>query len=132
MWGGPQAAVTRARMARAFEDPAGARVHVGQVIVDHMLEWPEPQDDRERFFPFIPELVGSPAEIWAGFARSAESGRVAFRRRYVKVVELDRDRAFAFVADSENGEWSGLTFICGDRRYLATLRSGLRLHRRGD
>lgn len=112
-------------------DPAGARVHVGQALVDHMLAKASRRDGREAFFPFIRELIEAPAEIWAGFARSEISGRVVLRRRYVKLLDLGKDTSVALVADATGGYWSGFTFFRGDPRYMATLRTGLRVFARG-
>lgn len=109
-------------------DPTGARVTVGQAVVDHMLAAPARQDGREAFFPLIPELVEDPQEIWIGFAVNAATGRVALRRRYVKLVRAGRDRTIGLVADAEDGMWSGLTFFRGDPRGAARLRTGLRIH----
>jgi len=111
-----------------FADPLGERVTVGQAIVDHMLEDPRRQDGREAFFPFLPELIQHPAEIWVGFARNAVSGRVSLRRRYVRLLALKQDKVVAAVCDLDGGVLAGTTFFRGDRRYLATLRSGLRIY----
>lgn len=111
-----------------FTDPTGARVVLGQAIADHMIADPEKRwDGRERFFGLLPGLVTRPSEVWIGWARSADSGRVALRRRYVKLIELDRDTTVGLVADADGGTWSGLTFFRGTRTGLAKLRSGLRI-----
>lgn len=117
---------------RVSVDPAGGRVVVSQAIVDHMLEKPQRRDGREAFFPLIPELLEDPAEIWVGFARSARSGRVRLRRRYVKLVRLDKRRVLGLVADADRGMWTGLTFFRGRPRGLDQLRQGLRVYRRGE
>lgn len=111
-----------------FTDPTGARVVLGQAIADHMIAAPDLRwDGRERFFGLLPGLVTSPSEVWIGWARSAESGRVALRRRYVKLLSLDRDRVIGLVADADGGIWSGLTFFRGLPTALNRLRSGLRI-----
>ncbi len=116
---------------KVFADPTGARVNVTQAIVDHMLENPARLDGREAFFPFIPELITDPAEIWIGWARSAESGRVAIRRRYVKLLSLGRDTSLGMVADVDGGQWSGVTFFRGTQaRALKPMRTGLRVYRK--
>lgn len=114
---------------RIFTDPTGERLAVGQAIVDHMLAKPWRLDGREAFFPLIPELVTNPAEIWVGFARSAASGRVNLRRRYVRLFDLGRDRTVGLVADADGGRWSGYTFLRGGLTGLNQLRWGLRLYR---
>lgn len=125
--GGPDWAAT----GRIFTDPLGGRVNVTQALVDHMLEDAARQDGREAFFPFIPELIEDPAEIWAGFAIDTETRQVFLRSRYVKLLDLGRERTVALVADADRGAWSAFTVFRGDRRYLATLRSGLRVYERG-
>ncbi|MGF1641468.1 MAG: PBECR2 nuclease fold domain-containing protein [Rhodospirillales bacterium] len=113
--------------SRILADPTGERVAVGQAIVDHMLAHPARRDGREAFFPFIPELIETPAEIWVGFAASRVSGRVSLRRRYVKLLRLDKTRVIALVADSDGGQWSGMTFFRGSPKDVDLLRRGLRV-----
>lgn len=113
---------------KIFTDPAGGRVLVGEGIVDHILEDLKRLDGREAFFPFIPELVEDPAEIWVGFARSKDSGRVLIRRRYIQLFDMGKERVVTVVADAEDGYWAGLTFIRGKRAYVKSLRSGLRIY----
>jgi hypothetical protein len=66
---------------------------------------------RSQFVPFIPELLESPAEVWARFERSNVSGRVALRFRYVKAIDLGKSRGLAFVADVRQGQLLGWTFL---------------------
>ncbi len=113
-----------------FADPLGQRVQIGQAVVDHMMQSPARRDGREVLFPFIPELIEAPSEIWIGFSRSATSGRVRLRRRYVKLLALEKDRAIAMVADADSGQWSGLTFFRGRPDGLIKLRSGHLMYRR--
>lgn len=113
-----------------FTDPTGGRVNITQAIVDHMLEKASRMDGREAFFPFIREVVEDPAEIWVGFAQSSQSGRVAMRRRYVKLLELGKDTTVGIVADVDGGQWSGVTFFRGEARAMKTLRQGLRIYRK--
>lgn len=114
-----------------FTDPTGGRVNITQAIVDHMLEKGSRMDGREAFFPFIREVVEDPAEIWVGFAQSNQSGRVAMRRRHVKLLELGKDTTLGIVADVDGGQWSGVTFFRGEARAMKTLRQGLRIYRKG-
>jgi SPP1 gp7 family putative phage head morphogenesis protein len=110
---------------KIFTDPTGDRVQVGQAIVDHILESPARQDGREGFFPLIPEVIQDPAEIWVGFARNEATGRVLLRRRYVKLIQLDKDRTIGIVADADGNQWSGLTFFRGNKAGAKLLRQGL-------
>lgn len=113
---------------RTFRDPTGERILVNQGLVDHLVEDAGRQDGREAFFPLIPELLESPQEIWVGFAEAEDTSRVALRRRYVRLVDLGRNRTVALVADSEQGHWQALTFFRGDERAVKRLRSGLRVY----
>jgi SPP1 gp7 family putative phage head morphogenesis protein len=112
-------------------DPTGARIRLTQAIVDHMLADAARQDGRERYFGLLRPLVEDPAEIWIGWAQSAVSGRVALRRRYVKLLELGDGTIIGLAADADGGEWSGLTFFRGRRGSAPSLRTGLRVFRRG-
>ncbi len=113
-----------------FTDPIGGRVNITQGIVDHMVEKASRMDGREAFFPFLREVVEDPAEIWVGFAQSSASGRVALRRRYIKLLELGKDTTLGIVADADGCQWSGVTFFRGDARSVKTLRQGLRAYRK--
>lgn len=117
---------------RVFTDPAGGRVRVTQAIADHIIEDPSRQDGREAFFPFIPEILERPQEIWVGFARDKGTGRVALRRRYVRLLKLGKNRTLGLVADAEDGFWQGVTFFRGDQRGVRRLRQGVRLYREGE
>jgi len=111
-----------------FTDPLGGRVSVGHALVDHMLADAKRLDGREAYFPLIPELIETPAEIWAGFAKSTVSGRVSLRRRYVRLFDTGKDHVTGLVADLDGGYWSGMTFFRGDLRSLRNLRTGLRIY----
>ncbi|MDQ2084697.1 phage minor head protein [Xanthobacteraceae bacterium Astr-EGSB] len=112
-------------------DPIGARVRLGQAIVDHLVADPSRRDGRERYFPLMPSLVSDPAEVWVGWAQNAVSGRVALRRRYVRLMDLGGGRTIGLVADADAGEWSGMTFFRGSGNKLAAnLRRGLLVYRR--
>lgn len=113
-------------------DPAGGRVLLGQAIVDHIAELDRRWDGREAYFPFLPELVEQPAEVWIGFAQSSTSGRVTLRRRYVKVIELKGGVRLGLVADQDSGFWSGLTTFRGRLSATDGLRGGYRIYRRGE
>ncbi len=111
-------------------DPVGGRVVLGQAIVDHMLAKDGRWDWRERFFDLLPGVVTDPAEIWIGWAKSQVSGRVALRRRYVRLYALDKTTTFAVVADADGGMWSGLTFFRGGPTAISGIRTGLRIWKR--
>ena len=81
-------------------------------------------DGREAYFPFIRELIEQPYEIWINFARSEVSGRVALRRRYVKAVELDRNRVLGLYAELQEGQWVSGDFYRGGLTGAGNLRKG--------
>ena len=54
------------------------------------------------------------------------------RRRYIRRIRLDRARTVALIADTDNGNWSGLTFFERERQDLSGLRTGLRVHSSAD
>lgn len=113
---------------RAFVDPAGETVMVTQAIVDHMLEKPSRIDGREAFFPLIPELIEDPYEIWIGFTKSARSGRVAIRKRYVKAVRIGKNRVLGLWAEVMNGQWVSKDFFRGGLTGAGRLRIGRLLY----
>ncbi|WKZ32932.1 MAG: phage minor head protein [Thermodesulfobacteriota bacterium] len=116
---------------KTFRDPTGEGALVTQAIVDHMVKVSRRLDGREAYFPFIPELIESPYEIWVGFAKSEMSGRVAIRKRYVKLLRLDeKDRVLGMYAETRNGLWTGEGFFRGSVTALKNLRKGRLLYGR--
>jgi hypothetical protein len=89
-----------------------------------MLDNKKRRDGREMFFPFIPELIETPYEIWVTFAKNELTGKVAVRRRYVKMLQTDKTRTMAFVAEVVNGTWTGFDFFRGTKTALKNLRKG--------
>ncbi|MBX3447521.1 MAG: minor capsid protein [Parvibaculaceae bacterium] len=116
-----------------FTDPLGNRVNVTQAVTDHLLEKAKGNPgevNRAAYWPFIRELVEAPQEIWVGFSRHEESGRVYLRRRYVKLLQLSGNRVVALVADEEAGQWQALTMFTGrPGSALDNLRSGVLAYR---
>jgi hypothetical protein len=106
-------------------DPTGTPVRVTQALVDHILAKPDSRwDGRDAYFPLIRELIEDPQEIWINFAQSQVSGRVALRRKYVKLVSLDRDRVLGLYAEIENGQWVSGDMFRGSVSGLKNLRKG--------
>lgn len=123
--------VLQGETSKAFLDPAGGVTLVTDAIVDHILEDPENRwNGREMYFPFIPELIESPAEIWIGFARSDISGRVSIRKKYVKMVDLGRNKILGLWAEVEKGYWVSNGFFTGKKTGMNNLRKGRRLWKR--
>lgn len=119
-----------------FTDPLGERTAANaEAIVEHIVSPPgrilTPKEvldraQRLRWFPLIPDLLTDPQEIWVGFAADA-GGRVALRRRYVKVYDIGRGRAVAIVADSGEGYWLGATFFDARKGPSDRMRLGIRV-----
>lgn len=117
-----------------FRDPTGAHVAVTDAVADHLIanaaEKPK-EANRASYWPFIRELVEDPQEIWIGFAKSKVSGRVALRRRYVRLISLGKDKIIGLVADEEGGYWQALTYFSGDPGpQIRNLRMGVRVFRK--
>jgi len=106
-------------------DPTGAKIRVGDALVDHIFEWPEKRlDGRETLFGLIPSLVEDPYEIWVSFAKHEATGKYAIRKRYVKYVQVDKKRVLGLVGEAVKGEWVGLTVYRGQKSGLKNLRKG--------
>ena len=114
---------------RVMVDPTGGRVAIGEALINHQIAR---NDGREIYWPFIPELVEDPHEIWVGFVRHPESGRFSVRRRYIKMIDAGADRPIALVSDADKGLWSALTFFPARNRDLRNVRWGLRIYRKGE
>lgn len=109
---------------KAFKDPFGDYVLVNQAIADHIAALPKRLDGRERYFPFIGEAIEDPYEIWVAFARNELTGQVSLRRRYVKVLQMDKERVIGLVANTVNGVWIGFDVFRGKPSALKNLRKG--------
>lgn len=121
-----------------FTDPTGGRVNITGAVVDHVIANPNPRAmNRTRYWPFVQELIERPQEIWVGFARNEKSGRVALRRRYVKLLDLGPDengkqRVIGLVADEEADQWQSVTVFAGEPTVqINNLRAGVRVYREG-
>lgn len=97
--------------AAAYTDPKGGVVRITDALVDHMLDprFPQRLNGREAYFPFLKNLIEDPYEIWIGFEKHQDSGRVRLRKRYVKGFDLGKKKSVSLVADEVNGQWVGLT-----------------------
>lgn len=89
-----------------FSMPDGSAVTVGAAALAGHIPV-----DRAPFVALIPELLRDPFEIWLSFERHKGTGRVALRKRVVKVVQLARDRALILTAQSVGGRLEAWTFL---------------------
>jgi hypothetical protein len=107
-----------------FKDPNGELVNVNQAIVDHIAGSAARWDGREAYFPLIRELIEDPYEIWINFAQNEVSGRVALRRKYVKMVKLGKDRVLGLYAETQDGFWVAGDLFRGGATGAKNLRKG--------
>lgn len=108
-----------------FTGPDKQPLVVNTAIVDHMLADPAKRfDGREQYFPLIPELVKDPFEIWVTANVNEATGKIALRKRYVKMFQLEKNVVTGMVADSVNNRWEGMTFFRGNKKALDNLRKG--------
>jgi len=115
----------------SIADPTGERTLITQGIVDHVLAKSDKRwDGREEYFPFIRELLEEPYEIWVNFARSEVSGRVGLRKKYVKVIRLDKNRLLGLYAEIQDGVWVSGDFFRGGMTAANNLRKGKLLYGR--
>ncbi|MDY0349459.1 MAG: PBECR2 nuclease fold domain-containing protein [Tenuifilaceae bacterium] len=105
---------------KVFTLPDGSSVLVNAEILARHLP-----ADRASFLSFLPEVLEDPFEIWMEFMRHKATGKVALRKRLVKVVELERDKALMLVAEAKGGKFVGWTFIpMGNLKKLGNVRKG--------
>lgn len=93
-------------------------------ILDHWLEDAKRLGGREQYLPFLRELIEQPYEIWVGFARNELTGKVELRRRYVKAIDIGKQRTISFIADAVAGQWIGFDFFHGALSYADKMRVG--------
>ncbi|MFM2042112.1 MAG: hypothetical protein RLY86_688 [Pseudomonadota bacterium] len=115
-----------------FVDPTGTHIRLTQAIADHVLEAPKRWTGRDAWWPFMPETIADPAEVWVEFSRNRETGRIGLVRRYVKLVTVGKDKSIPVIVHAEGGFWIGVTAFFGKADYLAKLRRGRLVWRRGD
>jgi SPP1 gp7 family putative phage head morphogenesis protein len=104
-----------------LEDPTGMTV----ILDDEFLRHLKP-DGRERFLSWLSDLVRDPEEIWLVPMRKVAGRAVAFRLRYVKVYQDNRQRNVLFVGEFQKGVLvDGYTFVeTRDKKYFNKQRQG--------
>lgn len=81
--------------------------------------------ERTPFIPLLPELLEKPYEVWLSFERHEATGRVALRKRLVKMVDAGKSKALVLVAHASKGMLEGWTFLPANRaRELMKNRAG--------
>lgn len=91
---------------KVFTLPDGSALLVNaESLADHIgLE-------RTPFIPLLPELLEKPYEVWLSFERHDATGRVALRKRLVKMVDIGKGKALVLVAHASKGMFEGWTFL---------------------
>jgi SPP1 gp7 family putative phage head morphogenesis protein len=107
-----------------FTSPHGEVIMVNQGVVDHNLEKPGARKDRSEWFPFIRETIENPAEIWATFQRDRISGEFRIAQRFIKVLDLEKNRPMLLMATTEKGAWAAMTVHPRKDRDLKNIRKG--------
>lgn len=105
-------------------DPFGDVVNVTDALIDHWLEDPKRIQGREQYLPLLPSVISDPYEIWIGFARNELTGKVSLRRRYVKVVNVGKQRVLGVIAEADEGQWISFNYFSGGMTALNNLRQG--------
>ncbi|WP_245969439.1 PBECR2 nuclease fold domain-containing protein [Calidithermus roseus] len=103
------------------QDPTGMTVILDDAFLRHIKP-----DGRERFLSWLPDLVSDPEEVWLVPMRKVNGRTVAFRLRYVKLYQDERQRNVLFVGEFQKGVLvGGYTFVeTRDQKYFNRQRQG--------
>jgi hypothetical protein len=69
-------------------------------------------------------VVEQPYEVWIGFAKNELTGKVELRRRYIKGLQVGKDRIVGLVADAIRGQWVSFNLFSGGASGANNLRIG--------
>ncbi|HFE36807.1 MAG TPA: hypothetical protein ENK06_00125 [Gammaproteobacteria bacterium] len=67
--------------------------------------------NRSQFLPFITEALDDPFEIWMTFEKHAATGKVVLRQRFIKAIQLDKNKGVIVVTNVVRGKMEAWTFI---------------------
>ena len=91
----------------AYNSPAGDHILVNAAsLINHIAG---DLKARSPWLPFIPELFTKPYEIWASFEEHRGTGKVVLRQRFIKVLQVDKQRAMIGVAQVRGGVFEAWT-----------------------
>lgn len=107
-----------------YRDPLGDYVTVTEALADHIVQDPKRWDGREKYFPLIPDIVKNAQEVWVGFIKYVDSGRVVLRKRYVKAYEIQKSRVVGVLADTVKGQMTAFDTFHSKDMTGGRLRSG--------
>lgn len=86
--------------------------------------------DKSRFLPLLESALEDPAEVWASFERSPETGLVALRVRLLKLLQAEDGPAVMAVFEAISGQLVGVDFAPAEAGVVNSLRTGRILHQR--
>ncbi len=102
---------------------------VGEVYVDANFIAEHIDLRRTSYLPFIKEVLENPQEIWGKFMQSDATGKVVYRRSYVRSFEtLKPNQVVTIVVDGANGQMCGWTFFVGRQNTAIKNRTGKLLY----
>jgi len=88
---------------------------------------------RAPFVPFIREVLENPYEIWIAFEREKGTGKIALRKRILKVIDIPKQGQMVFIANAANGQFEDWTFMpVRNMNRLNKERYGKLLYGRGE
>lgn len=102
---------------------------VGEVYID--ANWVAEHIDirRSSYVSFIKEVLENPQEVWGRFMQSDATGKVVYRRTYVRTFEtIKPNEVITMIIDGGNGQMSGWTFFKGRANTAAKNRTGKLLY----
>jgi len=76
-----------------------------KALADHLTV------DRAPFLPFIPETIENPFEVWQAFEKNLATGQVVLRHRFIKAIQMEKERGMMLVMDAQGGYPTGWTMI---------------------
>lgn len=105
-----------------LQDPTKVGV---QLSADYLLKHLK-DDKRERFYSLIPDVIEKPFEIWLQPQQSDLSGRVVFRKVYIKLyAQGEKKRPMLIVVEQHRGAvWQVYTQVLARESQLDERRKG--------
>jgi len=116
--------------ATTLRDPLNEPFEAGARLGEYLLQ-DKRLDGREAYLPLLPDVVQNPYEVWLSPEIGEKSGRVVFRKRYVKGYQDNKRRHMVVVADSCGTFGEGWNMVYSDTaNYARNQRRGWLLYGR--
>jgi hypothetical protein len=81
--------------------------------------------ERAPYLPLLKESIEDPSEIWLSFEKHRGTGKVFLRERFIKVIEMEKDRALLMVTQARGGVMEAWTVVpTADMKYINRQRFG--------